>query len=166
MSYANKLFRFGFKEFCDEAKRCQIQGLIIPDLPFDTPEYKELLAYCSKTGIELVPVLSPGVSLERLQGYDLGKRKLIYVTSTNGITGEQLTIHRELGHLIKYLRSITKAELALGFGIASLDDIKQALVIADVAVIGSQVIRTIDEQGISCAQTFIKELVKHKGEVK
>lgn len=166
MSYANKLFHYGLKEFCDEVQRCHIQGLIIPDLPFDSKEYTELLGCCDNANIELVPVLSPGVATARLEGYDLVSKKLIYVTSTKGITGKELTLHHDLTNLITYLRSISKAEIALGFGITKLRHVRQALAIADIAVVGSQIIRVVDKQGVDATQTFIKKLISPNGETK
>lgn len=164
MSYANKLFHYGFKNFCDQARRCNAQGLIIPDLPFDTKEYQELLGYSKAANIELVPVLSPGVLGDRLNGHDLAKQKLIYVTSTRGITGKELTVSAELTKLIKQIRLISDAEVALGFGITKLQDVTEALKIADIAVIGSEVIRVVDKQGMGSAKKFIKKLINSQGE--
>ncbi len=159
MSYANKLFRYGFKEFCSEAQRCDVQGLIIPDLPFDSEEYTELSGCCDNANIELVPVLSPGIALVRLKGYDLAHKELIYVTSTRGITGKELTLHHELANIIAYIRSASKAEIALGFGITKLSHVQQALDVADIAVIGSRIIRIVDEQGAVATQILIKKLI-------
>ncbi|TAL14279.1 tryptophan synthase subunit alpha [Patescibacteria group bacterium] len=158
MSYANKLFNFGIKNFCQESKRCHVTGLIIPDLPFDSPEYQELLTTCLDFGIELVPVLSPGMAPSRLNKYDINHQALLYLTSTRGITGKELAINTELLKLVKKIRSISSAQLALGFGIRTPKDVEKALKIADIAVIGSGVIEVIQTGGIVGANNYIKQL--------
>lgn len=159
MSYANKLLSFGFDNFCKETSKCNIQGLIIPDLPCSVPEYKELAQYCSKYGIDMVPVLSPGVAPDRLKQYKLTSNKLVYVTSSKGITGKQIAIRPDLIKLIKTLRSKSDCQIALGFGIRAPEDVRRALSIADIAVVGSEVIRKVNQQDVSGAVQFINKLV-------
>ena len=158
VSYANKLFHFGIKQFCEEAKQCHVTGLIIPDLPFDTPEYQELSDICIELRIELVPVLSPGMSLSRLQAYTIKRHKILYITSKRGITGKELVVTAELVELVKKIRAVSSAQLALGFGIRTPADVKTALNIADIAVIGSGVIDIIERSGTINATNYVASL--------
>lgn len=160
MSYTNKLFRYGFEDFCRNASKCQVSGLIIPDLPFDSPEHEELLGYCNEFNLELVPVLSPGIKVDRLEMYKLSSKKLIYVTSAKGITGKELSIKVELKGLLRMIRAESNCLVALGFGIRTKNHIEQALEIADIAVIGSEIVRVTEKKGVSGAIKFIKSLVK------
>lgn len=160
MTYVNKLHHFGFTKFCEQAQQCQIAGLIVPDLPVDMPEHSELAKVCAVAGLQLVPVLSPGTDTYRLKRYGLETRQLVYVTSSKGITGNQLTVEPELIELLKTIRTISDCEIALGFGIQNLSDVRKALELADIAVIGSEVIRKITQGGISKAALFVKQLVK------
>lgn len=159
MSYANKLLQFGLKKFCQEAKRCHAEGLIVPDLPFDTAEYKELSDYCSQLEIDLVPVLSPGVITERLIQYNLGSHKLVYLTSTRGITGKELSTSKELVQLVKTIRSQSSCLIALGFGIRTAQHVHQSLELVDIAVVGSEVLRKVEQDGVLGVAAFIKQLV-------
>jgi len=166
MSYANKLYRFGFEDFCQEAKSCQVNGFIVPDLPFDTPEYKELSNYAKKLDIVLIPVLSPGITTERLSHYTLDSSKLVYLTSMKGITGKELVVKKELVSLVEKIRSTSSCQIALGFGIRNAQHVHTALEVADIAVVGSEVIRRIEQKGLSGAATFIKELTNNEGETR
>lgn len=159
MSYSNKLLRFGLKKFCQEAKRCHVDGLIVPDLPFDTVEYQELSNYCIRLGVDLVPVLSPGVAIGRLAQYNLDQHGLVYLTSTRGITGKELSTSKELIQLIKTIRSRSSCRIALGFGIRTTQHIHQALELVDIAVVGSEVLRKVEQAGVSGAVAFIKQFV-------
>lgn len=159
MSYANKVMSFGEERFCKQAQHYKVSGLIIPDLPSDTVDYQELARYCASYGLDLVPVISPGVEEERLNGYQLDSHKLVYLTSTQGITGKELAVKQELRELVDVVRSKTGAQLALGFGIRNAHDVKQALELADLAVIGSAVIVELDQGGITGVHRFLQTLV-------
>lgn len=159
MSYTNKVISFGFEAFCKQAQKSEVSGFIIPDLPFNTVEYAALAKSCAAHSIDLVPVVSPGMLADRLSGYKLGSHKLIYATSTQGITGKELVIKGELLELIRAIRAKTSAQIALGFGIRSLTDVERALEIADLAVIGSAVIKKVEAGGVDSATQFIEELV-------
>lgn len=160
MTYANKVVSFGSREFCKQAQKHTIAGLIIPDLPFETTDYIELSAECTQLGVDLVPVISPGILQNRLRGYDLSIHKLVYVTSTQGITGKELNIKTDLQDLIKNIRTTTEAQIALGFGVRMQADVEQALQIADVAVVGSAVIEKVDQLGVDGALQFIQSIIE------
>lgn len=159
MSYANKLLSYGLVNFCNEAKNADVAGLIVPDLPFDTPEYIDLHAICSTLNLDIVPVMSPGMTRERLMQSGLKSSKLIYLTSTKGITGKEIIIQQELTDFACTIRENSNCLIALGFGIRCLEHVHMALKIADVAVIGSELIREVDQNGIPSTLDFIRRLV-------
>jgi len=156
MSYANKIISFGAEAFCAQTQQYNVNGLIVPDLPYNTADYQSLLAQSNIHGLDLVPVLSPGVSNHRLDGYQLDTHELIYVTSTQGITGKELVIRQELRELTAVIKTKTKGQVALGFGIRTTHDVQQALKIADLAVIGSAVIRRVEQEGVAGALKFLQ----------
>lgn len=163
MSYFQKVNRLGLKKFCQEAKSAGVSGLIIPDLPYDTPEYSELASYANAQGIEIIPVVSPGMSQNRLSDILGSVPKAIYVTSQRGITGNSFEDNEQLNSLIKQIRSEpSDPQIMVGFGISNLSDVRQALQIADLAVVGSAVIRQVQFSGIDGAADFIKNLVTGK----
>ncbi len=159
MSYANKLFHFGYKRFCHNANKYNVSGILVPDLPFDTSDYIDLQKHTNSYGIELVPVLSPGIQIERVNNYELHKKKLVYISSTKGITGNDLHIQPELLSLIEIVKSKSSCKIALGFGIRSNLHVEQALEVADIAVVGSEVIRNIHNNEIGDAIKLVSKLV-------
>lgn len=159
MSYTQKLVSFGIDNFCRLAKTSSVKGLIIPDLPFEAEEYTALSKSAAKYGLEIVPVISPGTGKDRLEKCVSSAKDLIYLTSIKGITGDRLKLSRSLEQTAKKIRTIKpQAKLAIGFGIESKQDISEVLRIADVAVLGSSVIRRINNSGTAGAIKFLSEL--------
>lgn len=160
MTYFQKVFFYGLDKFCREAARAGAKGLIVPDLPFDAPEYKELYKTMKSNNLEIVPVVSPATSPDRLNGELENVGDLIYLTSMRGITGKRLRLNKELTDIagrIKVLKPESK--LAVGFGIESKGDVGEVLKIADVAVVGSAVIRSINKDSVAGALKFVDQLV-------
>lgn len=159
MSYAQKLVSCGFENFCREAAEVEAKGLIVPDLPFDSPEYKELSKAASAHSLDIVPVVSPGMDEQRLKKDLGGKSGLVYLTSMKGITGNKLRFSDELKDLCRSVRKISPdSRVAIGFGIRDKKGADEVLATADVAVVGSSVIRKVDESGVKGALKFIESL--------
>ncbi len=159
MSYTQKLISFGIDSFCAQAKTAGAKGLIIPDLPFDADDYAALSKTAAKYGLEIVPVVSPGMEESRLEKCIAHARSLIYLTSIKGITGNKLKLNASLGKTAKRIKKLRPdARLAIGFGIGSKKDVEKILRIADLAVVGSSVIRRINKVGIDSAVKFLAEL--------
>lgn len=159
MSYLQKVVQFGTEDFCARAAECNVRGLIIPDLPFDSDEYKKLSAGAKRFALELVPVISPGMDEGRLQRLLAKNPKLVYLTSIRGITGKSLSVSGELKKMAGEIRAkCPQAELAIGFGVRSANDVREIMRIADIAVVGSLVIREIEKSGLRAGLKFIKTL--------
>lgn len=141
MSYIQKVFHFGFDEFCNAAEMCGAKGLIIPDLPHESAEHKELAVLARHLELELVPVLSPGMPATRLKQQLKDNPKRVYVTSRKGITGNEYTGGGGLKRFVDDVRRQSGAEVMIGFGIATPKDVEEALSIGDVAVVGSAIIK-------------------------
>lgn len=159
MSYFQKIHHIGTEKFCEAAASAGAKGLIIPDLPHDAPEYNTLLKVSLENNLALAPVISPDMSIDRLRNSTENAQELIYLTSTKGITGKSLKVGPELAETTKKVKNLKpQADLAIGFGIASRHDLEEVLKIADIGIIGSEVIRKIDSSGIDSAINFIAEL--------
>ena len=159
MSYVQKVQHFGMADFCRQAAEHGVKVLIIPDLPYDSPEFDSLRELTAKYEIELVPVLSPGMPESRLEALLGYKPKTVYVTSQRGITGNKYTPADQLKQLVATIRQQSKAKVMIGFGIASSSDVDNALSIGDIAVVGSAVVQAIQSSGINDALAHVKTLV-------
>lgn len=159
MSYTQKLISFGIDNFCKQAKSAGVKGLIIPDLPIEAEEYTALSKSAGKKGLEIVPVISPGSGNDRLLRSVKTAGELIYLTSIKGITGNQLNLSASLEQTAKKIKEHrSDAKLAVGFGIGSKQDVREVLRIADIAVLGSSVIREINKSGVDGAVKFLSGL--------
>ena len=156
MSYIQKAQRFGLNAFCEAATASGVKGLIIPDLPYDAPEYQELSACIGK--LELVPVLSPGMPEARLKVVLTARPARVYVTSRRGITGNEYAGGRELEQIVQAIRKASKAEVMIGFGITTPEDVRNALKLGDIAVVGSAVIKRLQESGMPKTLGYISGL--------
>ena len=156
MSYYNILFRFGVKRFVNVMSNCGLRGAIIPDL---TPE--EGRGYLdAMVDRDLAPILifSPATSLERMGYIASAAEGFIYCVARKGVTGENTDFSEELATFLTRCRQGTSLPLALGFGVkekAHIDFLKGR---ADIAVIGSQTIRVMEQKGMASVGEFIRSL--------
>lgn len=158
MSYLQKVRHFGMAEFCRRAEDCGASGLIIPDLPYDSPEFTELQKLLAGQPLSLVPVLSPGMPQERLKALLAPNPPAVYVTSLRGITGNQYATTKQLQKLVSDIRRLSKAEIMVGFGIATPADVYDALALGDMAVVGSAVIKALQTSGMDGALELVQSL--------
>ena len=156
MSYYNNLLRFGVKGFVTAMSNCGLRGAIIPDL---SPE--EGRAYLDAMyDHDLAPILifSPTTSLDRMGYITSFARGFIYCVARKGVTGENTNFSEELAGFLTRCREATPLPLGLGFGVkekAHIDFLKGK---ADIAVIGSQTIRVMEQKGIFAVGEFIRSL--------
>ena len=161
MSYIQKVRHFGLEKFCDEAAACGAKGLIIPDLPYDSPEYTELAKVTGK--LELVPVLSPGMPEKRLKILLEAKPATVYVTSQRGITGNTYSDTEEQEQVVAAIKAQSDATVMIGFGISTPQDVHDVLEFCDVAVVGSAIIQRLQTSDLTETLDYIGTLAGEAG---
>ncbi|MBW3568784.1 tryptophan synthase subunit alpha [Candidatus Parcubacteria bacterium] len=162
MSYFQKVQHFGIDKFCAAAARSGAAGLIIPDLPFDAPEFEEFLECARHYKLSVIPVISPGTNLQRVRKALANADEMVYLTSIKGITGKGLRADKNLGDTAKKIKEINpNIRLAVGFGITGSKDLDNVLKLADIAVVGSAVIKKINQSGIKAALEFVERLASN-----
>lgn len=159
MSYAQKVRHFGLKEFCRQATSCQVKGLIIPDLPYDSVEFSDLKKTLGKKPPSIIPVLSPGMMKDRLRKILALQPSALYITSQQGITGNEYAPAGQLKPFVREVRKMSQAKIMIGFGISTKSDVKDALSMGDIAVVGSAIIKIIQAGTIDEAAAYVKSLV-------
>ena len=156
MSYYNILFRYGVTPFAALMSDCGLRGAIIPDLP---PE--EGQAYMdAMQEHDLAPILifSPTTSPDRMRYLTDFAKGFIYCVSRKGVTGTHTNFSEELSAYLKVCRSSTSLPLALGFGIKEKSEIDFLKGKADIAVMGSQTLRIMEQKGVAAVGEFIRSL--------
>ena len=141
MSYGSLVFTPGVKDFCKRAAAAGVNGMIIPDLPFDFDE--GLTAACRENGMENIPVAAPSMSEERLKKMASAGFKYIYAALRTGITGSDTTIGQDTIGFIKKVAS-GGSKVYGGFGISKGEQAKALAPYVEAVVAGSVFVRTIN----------------------
>ena len=156
MTYYNILFKYGLEEFINRAYDINIKGFIIPDLPPE--EGKEYLELVKKRDLAPIQIFAPTSSRERMQLLANNGAGFIYCVARRGVTGKKTDFDQDFGEYIRRCRSATSLPLAVGFGIRSKKDVDFLTGKADIAVIGTETIRLVDERGPEAVGPFIAGL--------
>jgi tryptophan synthase alpha chain len=156
MTYYNILYKYGIAEFLDRAYDINIQGFIIPDLPPE--EGKEYIEQVKSRNMAPIQVFAPTSTKERMQLLAQNGAGFIYCVARRGVTGKKTDFDQDFNEYIGRCRSATSLPLAVGFGIRSKKDVDFLSGRADIAVIGTETIRLVDEKGAEAVGPFIASL--------
>jgi tryptophan synthase alpha chain len=143
MSYYNPLFKYGLDRFCRDCVEAGIDGLIIPDLPPEEGSALEKLA--QNNNIDVIYLLAPTSTLERIRLVADHSSGFIYLVSVTGVTGARQELPKNLSRFISRVRKVTDKPLCVGFGIATPEQARQVTKVADGVIIGSRLIQLIKQ---------------------
>ncbi len=156
MTYANVVFSYGADRFISTCKETGIDGLILPDLPYE--EKEEFLPLCHKYGIDLISLIAP-TSENRIAMIAREAEGFIYLVSSLGVTGVRSEIKTDLESIVKVIRANTDTPVAIGFGISTPEQASKMAGISDGAIVGSAIIKTLAKYGRDAAP-YVGEYVK------
>lgn len=156
MTYANVVFSYGAEKFISTCKEIEIDGLILPDLPFE--EKDEFLPICNKYGIDLISLIAP-TSENRIAMIAKLAQGFIYVVSSLGVTGTRSEIKTDLASIVKVIHENTTIPCAIGFGISTPEQAQKMSTVSDGAIVGSAIIKLLEKHGKD-APKYIEEYVK------
>jgi tryptophan synthase alpha chain len=159
MTYCNVAFVRGFQRFATEVRDAGLRGAIIPDLPFE--EGDQLLSAMERQSLDPIFIYSPSTSDERMRQIAARARGFVYCVARKGVTGAKTLFGSEdLDRYLARCRQATKLPLAVGFGVKNRADVEQLIGKADVAVVGSETIRVLEEKGVAAVGPFIRGLMR------
>ena len=144
MTYANVVFSYGAERFISSCARIGIDGLILPDLPFE--EKGEFLPLCRQYGVSLVSLIAP-TSENRVAMIAREAEGFIYLVSSLGVTGTRSEITTNLAPIIRTIRENTKIPVAIGFGISTPEQAGRMAALADGAIVGSALVKILARRG-------------------
>lgn len=156
MTYSNVVFSYGADKFISTCKEIGINGLILPDLPYE--EKEEFLPQCKKYGVDLISLIAP-TSENRIAMIAKEADGFIYLVSSLGVTGTRSEISTDLKSIVDVIRQNTSVPCAIGFGISTPEQAKKMADIADGAIVGSAIIKIIEQYGKD-APRYVGEYVK------
>lgn len=156
MTYANVVFSYGTEKFISNCREIEIDGLILPDLPFE--EKEEFQPICKKYGVDLISLIAP-TSENRIAMIAKEAEGFLYLVSSLGVTGMRSEIKTDLTSIVKVVRENTNVPCAIGFGISTPEQAKKMASISDGAIVGSAIIKLIEKHGKD-APKYVGEYVK------
>ncbi|MFC1941954.1 tryptophan synthase subunit alpha [Chloroflexota bacterium] len=157
MTYYNPVLNFGLNAFCQRCKKAGINGLIIPDLPPE--EGVELESLAIENGLDLIYLLAPTSTEERIATVAERSHGFIYLVSLSGVTGTRNTLPPDLEDFVKRVRQKATQPLCVGFGIANPEQAKRVAATADGVIVGSRLIQLIDEDAtLASLKRFITSM--------
>ncbi len=156
MTYINVIFGYGSEKFISRSKEIGIDGLIVPDMPYE--EKDELLPYCKKYDIELVSLVAP-TSHDRISKIAKDAEGFIYIVSSLGVTGVRSEIRTDINEMVSLIKSVSDIPCAVGFGISTPEQAATMCETADGAIVGSAIVKIIEKYGKNSVP-YVSEYVK------
>ena len=156
MTYANVVFSYGAEKFISTCKEIGIDGLILPDIPYE--EKDEFIDVCHKYGVDLISFVAP-TSKNRIAMIAKEAEGFIYVVSSLGVTGMRSEINTDLESIVKTIRANTNVPCAIGFGISNPEQAKKMSEVADGVIVGSAIVDFLGKHGKD-APKYIGEYVR------
>ena len=157
MTYYNLVFSYGLEKFCQACARSGIDGLIIPDLPPEEGIGLEKAAY--NHGIDLIYLLAPTSTPERIQMVAQKSSGYIYLVSVAGVTGARNTLPADLTEFVIRVRKYSRLPLCVGFGISTSEQAHYVASLADGVIVGSKLIQLMKtDPSLKSLQIFTRGL--------
>lgn len=156
MTYINPVYTYGKERFMKRCVECGIDGIIVPDLPYE--EKEELSGVCESYGIDLISLIAP-TSHERIAMIAKEAEGFVYCVSSLGVTGMRTNITTDIGAMVKLVKAQKDIPCAVGFGISTPEQAKKMASQADGVIVGSAIVKLCETHGADCVP-YIKEYVK------
>ena len=144
MTYANVVFSYGADRFLSRAAEAGVQGLILPDVPFE--EKSEFEPLCAKYGLELVSMIAP-TSHQRITAIAREAQGFVYCVSSLGVTGVRSNITTDIGAMVSLVKQAKDIPAAVGFGISTPEQARAMAATADGVIVGSAIVKLVAQYG-------------------
>jgi tryptophan synthase alpha chain len=144
MTYVNVVFTYGKQRFMDRCKAVGMDGIIVPDLPYE--EQDELKGECRKSGIPLVSMIAP-TSRERIGKVSAAAEGFLYCVSSLGVTGTRKELGNDAESMVREAKRHTSVPCCIGFGISDPIQAARMAAISDGVIVGSAIMAIVAEHG-------------------
>lgn len=158
MTYANVVFSYGTERFVKKAADLGMDGLILPDVPFE--EKEEFDSVCRAHGLDLISLIAP-TSHERIAQIAREAEGFVYCVSSLGVTGMRSSITTDIGAMVKLVKAEKDIPCAVGFGISTPEQAKKMADQSDGAIVGSAIVKLCGQYGKDCVPyvaAYVKEM--------
>ena len=149
MTYANVIFSYGADRFLKTAAEIGMNGIIVPDVPFE--EKQEFEPLCQKYGLAQISMIAP-TSHDRIRAIAEQANGFLYCVSSLGVTGTRTAITTDIGAMVKLVKEVKDIPCAVGFGISTPEQAESMCRQADGAIVGSAIVKLIAQYGHDSVQ--------------
>jgi tryptophan synthase alpha chain len=160
MTYINPIYTYGVERFMGRCKKSQIDGIIVPDMPYE--EKEEIKPFCNQYGITLISMIAP-TSMERIRMIAKDAEGFLYCVSSLGVTGERSDLGTGINEMILQAKESKDIPCAIGFGISTPDQARTMASLADGVIVGSAIVKMIGEYGEACVP-YVEDYVRRMKE--
>lgn len=157
MMYLNTIFRFGTDRFFSLCKECGIDGVIVPDIPFE--EKDEIQGSADKYNVHNISLVTPA-SEDRIQMIASEATGFLYCVSSNGVTGVRSEFETNFAPFFEKIHKYAKVPCAVGFGISGPETAKRMGQYCDGVIVGSAIVRLVEQYGGTDAPAQVGKFVK------
>lgn len=158
MTYANVVFSYGTERFIKRAAEVGMDGLILPDVPYE--EKEEFDVVCRKYGLDFISLIAP-TSHERIRMVAKEAQGFVYCVSSLGVTGTRSEITTDVDSMVKLVKEVGDIPVAVGFGISNPETAKKMAEVSDGAIVGSAIVKLCAKYGEDCVEPvgeFVREM--------
>lgn len=163
LTYLNPVFHYGYEEFFSRCQELGVDGIIIPDLPYE--EKGELAGIAAAHDVDVISMIAP-TSEQRIQKIAREATGFIYVVSSMGVTGMRGTITTDLGTIVESIRKVSSTPVAIGFGINTPQQAAKMAGLSDGAIVGSAIVKMIERDGADAASALSAYVAEMKAAVR
>ena len=165
MMYYNTILFYGVEAFAKKCAEVGVDGLIVPDLPFEEQEELQQALQLTDNATILIQLVSP-VSKQRIPMILENAKGFVYCVSSMGVTGQQASFHRDVIEYLKSVKEVAKIPVMMGFGIRTSEDVRPMQEIIDGCIVGSHFIRLMEEHQyeVNVAKEYITTFKKGMNE--
>lgn len=158
LTYANPIYTYGKEKFMSKCQECGVNGIIVPDVPFE--EKNEFLEEAEAHNVAIISMIAP-TSEERIIKIAKQAKGFLYVVSSLGVTGVRKNITTNIDSMIELVRKASDIPTAVGFGISTPEQASEMAQKSDGAIIGSAIVKIVGEYGRDCiphVQEYIRTI--------
>ena len=156
MTYANVVFSYGSERFISTCKEIGIDGLILPDIPYE--EKDEFDGICKQYDVDLISLIAP-TSHEGISMIANDASGFVYCVSSLGVTGTRTKITTDIGAMVNLVKKAKDIPCAVGFGISTPEQAKQMAEKSDGVIVGSAIVKLCAQYGKDCVP-YVRDYVK------
>lgn len=158
LTYLNPVFRYGYDAFCAKCEEAGVNGIIIPDMPYE--EKGELVPFAQAHHVDIISLIAP-TSEQRIKEIASEASGFVYVVSSMGVTGVRSEIKTDLGAILSAVKASAKVPAAVGFGVNTPRQAAEIAGVADGVIVGSAIVKLIAQYGEDAGQyvyDYVKEM--------